>query len=394
MATRRETGWTLAFNRHEVAGAFGDIGTDLPLILAMVAINGLDAASAFVMFGVFQVLTALRYGLPMPVQPLKAMAAIMISLGPAGTPGLLFGGGLVAGATMLLLGLTGAVDRIHAVIPAGVVRGIQLGLGLTLMLVAFDFMLRDGVLGVLEPLWLEAALASAVGVVGVLLLGRQKRLPPALLLVAAGVVLALLRGLDTGAIAAGAGLSLPQLYVPTTDDLLRGGLLLALPQVPLSLANAIVATAYLVKDYFPDRREITPRRLSVTYGLMNLTAPFLSGVPLCHGSGGLAGHHRFGARTGGSVLFYGVLFLTLGLVFGDVIFEVVRVFPFPILGVLLFFEGFALVKLVGKVKDDHLDLVVALLVGVVAVGVPFGFAVGLLGGTAAYHLLRRGRISL
>ncbi|MDX1535080.1 MAG: putative sulfate/molybdate transporter, partial [Thermoplasmata archaeon] len=67
-----KTGWAVAFNRNELAGAFGDIGTDLPLILALISVNGLDAPSAFVLFGVFQVLSGLRYGLPMPVQPLKA----------------------------------------------------------------------------------------------------------------------------------------------------------------------------------------------------------------------------------------------------------------------------------------------------------------------------------
>lgn len=392
MAAARSNGWTLALNRDELAGAFGDLGTDLPLILALVAINGLDAPTVFLLFGTLQVLTALRYGLPMPVQPLKAMAAIMISLGPAGTPELLFGGGLVVGVTMLLLALTGAVDKLHGAIPAGVVRGIQLGLGLTLVLIAFDFMQEP--LGLFGPSPWEGLLVGLLGIAGVLALSTQRRVPPSLVLVGAGVVLALVVGLDAGAIVGGAGLSLPALRVPAVDDVVRGGILLAIPQIPLSLANSVIATAYLVRDYFPARRDVTPRRIALTYGAMNVTLPFLGGIPLCHGSGGMAGHHRFGGRTGGSVLLYGVLFLVLGLFFGGAIFEVVRVFPFPILGVLLFFEGFALVKLVGKVKDRPVDLTVALVVGVVAVGVPFGFAVGLVAGTLLTYLLRRGRAEL
>ncbi len=378
-------------NRGELAGAFGDIGTDLPLILAMVAINGLDAGSTFVMFGVFQVLTALRYGLPMPVQPLKAMAAIMIALGPDAPAGWLYGGGLVVGAVMLALVLTRSIDRIYAAIPPGVVRGIQLGLGLTLMLIAFSFILQPGL-----PLE-EAALGYIVafaGILVVLVLSRGTRFPPALILIAAGIGLAIYMGIDTGSVVEGVGLSWPRLNIPSLDDVVQGGIQLAIPQIPLSIANSVVATAYLVRDYFPQREDVTPRKIAFSYSLMNLAAPFVSGVPMCHGSGGLAGHHRFGARTGGSVLIYGAIFIVLGLLFGGVIFEVVKVFPFPILGVLLIFEGFALVKLVTKVADSKLDLTIALFVGAIIIGLPYGYVIGMVGGTLAYYLLRRGKILL
>ncbi len=373
----------LAFNRRELAGAFGDLGTDLPLILGMVVINGLDATSTFVMFGALQVLTALRYRLPMPVQPLKAMAAIMIATGsPAG---FLYGGGLVVGVVMLLLWATRSIDRIHRLLPEGVVRGIQFGLGLSLMLIAFDFVQREGALGLA---------VAAGGVAVVLLLSRSTRLPPALLLIAGGVGLAVYQGLDIAALAGGIGFALPSLHLPTPTEVFQGGLLLAIPQIPLSIANSIVATAYLVRDLYPERRDVTPDRISLTYSAMNLAAPFLGGVPVCHGSGGLAGHHRFGGRTGGSVLLYGGIYLVLGLFFGGVILEAVKVFPFPILGVLLLFEGFALAKLVGKVVDRRVDLTVALMVGIVSAGLPYGYVIGMVGGTAAYHLLRRGKILL
>ena len=392
----RGRGWGIAFNRNELGGAFGDIGTDLPLILALIAINGLDATSAFVMFGVFQLLTALRYGIPMPVQPLKAMAAIMITSQPVLPPEVLFAGGLVVGAIIFILGLTGTIDRINALLPAGVVRGIQFGLGLTLMLVAVGFMLGD----LADPLIdrLPGILLAVAGVVVVILLGRNSRFPPALLLIAAGVGLAVF-SLDFDLLRAGIGFQLPQIYIPTLDHLVEGGFFLAVPQVPLSIANSIIATSFLVRDLYPRRTDITPRRISLTYGAMNLVSPFFSGVPICHGSGGLAGHHRFGARTGGSVIIYGAIFLILGLFFGGVIFEAVKVFPFPILGALLLFEGFALAKLVTKVQDSRPDLLVALLVGVLVIGfrvigIPFGFVVGILGGTAVYYLLVRKRILL
>ena len=124
---RRE--W-IRFDRHEVAGAFGDIGTDLPLIVGLIAFCGFDAASVCIVFGLLQVATGFLYGIPMPVQPLKAMAVIMLA--QRLSPGTMAGGGLVIGITMLLLAATHSLDWIARVIPLAVVRGIQLGLGLML----------------------------------------------------------------------------------------------------------------------------------------------------------------------------------------------------------------------------------------------------------------------
>ena len=67
------------FDRNELAGAFGDIGTDLPLVVGVILAAKLDSASALIMFGAMQVLTGLVYGMPMAVQPLKAMAALVIA---------------------------------------------------------------------------------------------------------------------------------------------------------------------------------------------------------------------------------------------------------------------------------------------------------------------------
>ena len=136
------------------------------------------------------------------------------------------------------------------------------------------------------------------------------------------------------------------------------------------------------------------RRITLTYGIMNLVAPFFSGVPVCHGCGGLAGHYRFGARTGGSVILYGTFYLLLGGLLSPVLAETVKLFPFPILGVLLFFEGLALVRLVGDVSDRGEELGVALVVGAVIVGLPYGYAIGALAGPVLLRLVRAGRVAL
>ncbi|MEQ1730374.1 MAG: putative sulfate/molybdate transporter, partial [Vicinamibacterales bacterium] len=127
----------LRFDRHEFAGAFGDIGTDLPLLIALIATCGLDAASVCIMFGVLQIATGVLYGIPMPVQPLKAMAAIMLA--QKLSAGTLAGGGLVIGVAMLFLAVTGLLDWLVRVVPKEVVRGIQLGLGITLATLALKY---------------------------------------------------------------------------------------------------------------------------------------------------------------------------------------------------------------------------------------------------------------
>ena len=68
----------LRFDRHELAGAFGELGTDLPLIVGMIIAARLDAASVLLMFGAMQILTGVVYRMPMPVQPLKAVALVIV----------------------------------------------------------------------------------------------------------------------------------------------------------------------------------------------------------------------------------------------------------------------------------------------------------------------------
>jgi MFS superfamily sulfate permease-like transporter len=373
----------IAFNRNELAGSFGDLGTDLPLLMGMIAANGIDPASTFIVFGSLQILTGLVYRMPMPVQPLKAIAAIMITTGVQ--PAQMYGAGLVLGIVMVILSLSGWITKLAEWMPRCVVRGLQFGLGMSLMIVAAGYMRKTGPSG-----WLVAA----AGILLVLSLGRNKRLPVSLVIVGLGVILAWLTELRGDVIFSGWGFSLPQLQVPAWSDLWNGAVLLALPQIPLSLGNSIIATSILVSDLFPQRRDVTVKKISLTYGLMNLAVPFFSGVPVCHGAGGLAGHFRFGARTGGSVILYGLIYLVIGLFFAAVAGEVVKIFPFPVLGVLLLFEGFALAQLVRLAADAPLDLSVALWVGIMIISLPYGYLIGMVSGVIIYYGLKRGRFAL
>ena len=127
---------SIRFDRNELAGAFGDLGTDLPLIVGISLAAHLDATSVLIMFGVMQILTGLRYRIPMPVQPLKAMAAIVIAQKVSGS--VLFGAGLAIGVTMFILSVTGLIDWLARVVPKNVIRGIQFGLGLQVPPDAYD----------------------------------------------------------------------------------------------------------------------------------------------------------------------------------------------------------------------------------------------------------------
>jgi len=179
----------------------------------------------------------------------------------------------------------------------------------------------------------------------------------------------------------------PTFSVPDADAIWSGFLLLALPQIPLSLGNSIYATRQIITDYFPDRR-VGVMKIGFTYSMMNIVCAFLGGIPVCHGSGGLAGHYTFGGRTGGSVIIYGSLFLVGGLVFSQHFADVFLLFPKPILGVILLFEGLALMNLIRDVSTDKRELMLALIVGLLAAGLPYGFLIGMLVGIGVYWLNR------
>lgn len=373
----------LRFDRNELAGAFGDLGTDLPLLIGIIAASGVDSAAVLVMFGLMQMFSGLWYGMPMPVQPLKAFAALVIAQKIPGR--VIYGGGLAIGVSMLVLSVSGLIDALARLVPKAVIRGIQFGLALQLATLALkEYVPADGLAGF--------ALAAAAFLVTAVLLGNR-RWPAALVVLALGVTYGLVFKLDLATAQRAIGFHLPTWRVPQWPDIMTGAVLLALPQIPLSLGNSVLATKQVVEDYFPERR-LTVRQISFTYGLMNLVNPFLGGFPVCHGSGGMVGHYTFGGRTGGSVVLYGLLFLTLGVVFSQGFQQIVQIFPLPILGVLLLFESLTLATLLRDISGSRADLLLALLVGLLCSGLPYGYLVGLVVGTALYYAMQRGWVGL
>src|SRR6266446_6261581 len=381
LASRQEPAFpstrpAIRFDRNELSGAFGDMGTDVPLIIGVALASHLDGASVLIMFGAMQILTGLAYRMPMPVQPLKAMAAIVITQQTA--PEILYGAGIAIGLTMLILALSGALTWLARVVPKSVVRGIQFGLGLQLASISLQNYVRaESMTGYL--------LAGLAFVIVVLLLGNR-RLPAALPVVALGLAIAAYR-LDPSSLAASVGLHLPSPHVPQLSDIATGFVLLALPQIPLSLGNSVLATRQLAHDLFPERN-LTIRKIGITYAAMNLISPWLGGIPTCHGSGGMAGHYAFGGRTGGSIVIYGSIYLALGLFLSHGFQTAIELFPRPVLGVILAFEGLVLIRLIRDMASSVTDFTVVVLVALMCVGLPYGYVIGLVVGTIAAHFLK------
>jgi hypothetical protein len=362
-------------DRHEIAGSLGDLGTFLPLLLAMAAQNGLDFAAGLFFAGFFNVVTGLVFAIPMAVQPMKAIAAVAITEGLS-VPEIVAAGATVS-AFILVLGVTGLIDAVNRLVPRSAVRGIQLAVGLSLVMKGVAM-----VVGSSESLWaIDGGLAAAGAVLVVLLLSRSRVVPAALVLVAAGVGLALWK--HPSALISIAGHAwFPHARWPAVADFDRSVLKAALPQIPLTTLNSVVAVCALSADLFPERAA-DPRAVSISVGLMNLVGAPFGAMPMCHGAGGLAGQYRFGARTSGSILFLGAAKMAAAVVFGASMMGLCRAFPPSILGVMLGFSG-AELALVARDQTGRVDAFVmiatagvSLAVNNVAVGLLCGLVVAL-----------------
>ncbi len=364
----------IQFNRQEFSGSFGDIGTDLPLIVGMIQAVNLNSGSVFILFGLMQIFTGFIYGLPMPLQPLKLMAVMVIAQKIA--PNILYGAGLAIAIIMLILTLTGTLNWLAKLIPLCVVRGIQFALGLSLANLALkNYIPANGTSGYI---------LAMLGCLIILTIPKFSRFPSGIILILMGVFYALIFNLKLNLIFTNISFTLPQPHQPTLKDIFTGLIVLALPQLPLSISNSVIATAQTVKDFFPEQN-ISVKKIGLTYSLANLIMPFFSGIPVCHGCGGLVGHYTLGARTGGSVIIYGSLYLIIGLFFSQIFTEFILVFPQPILGVVLLFESLNLLLLIKDQIMVKRNLTIALLVAMIAFSIPQGYLIGLLIGITLYY---------
>jgi len=388
----------LRFDRVELAGAFGDLGTLLPIVVGMILINKLSPSTVFLSFGLFYLITGYYYRLPVPVQPLKAVGAIAIAYPAVITESVIGASGIIFGALLLLFALTGIVDKLAKLFTQPVVRGIQLSLGLVFLKKGIELIVSPQVfLSGITGRFAEYQINLIVGIVVfvlVLALLDNKKFPAALVALARAIVPALpLCGFNGASFSIGP--TAMQFISPSLNDFWTALIMLILPQIPLTIGNACVGTADTCCTLFPQSPLLSKSKagnFALTMGIANLPAGLFGAVPMCHGTGGLAAHYRFGARTGGAPLMIGALFVIMALAFGEFGFAVLAMIPNSVLGVLLVFAGLELCPLVRSLKGNE-EYFVALLITGIALAVPnMAWAFGI--GIAADLFIRKLKIKI
>jgi len=368
------------FDRLEWAGAFGDLGTLIPFVVAYISLLKMDPYGILLAFGIALIISGLYYKTPFPIQPMKAIGAVATTQAAQTitiTPNAVYGAGIVTGIIWFLLGMTGAAKKVAELVSRPVATGIILGLGFSFMLEGVKMMAQGWLLG-------------GAALLGTMLLLSNRAIPVMFLLLVVGALAAvaqnplLLDELTTISV----DIRTPSFALGsmTWQELMIGTVFLALPQVPLTLGNAIIAITEENNRLFPDR-QVTEKKAAISTGIMNLLGPLVGGVPMCHGAGGMAGHVRFGARTGGAPIILGSLLIITALFFSGSVETIFKIFPAPVLGVILFLTGAQLALGscdFGKSKEDRfVSLVTA---GCAIWNIGLAFVIGVL----TYHLLKRG----
>jgi hypothetical protein len=374
----------LRFDRREWAGAFGDLGTLVPFLLAYVTVVGIEPAGMLLAFGIALVAAGAYFRTPFPVQPMKAIGAVAVT-GAAQTavitPEAVAVAALATGVIWLALGVTGTAEWVARWVGRPVTLGIVLGLGIAFML--------DGTRMMATGIWLAAPLLLAT----ILLLSNRALLAMVLILAAGAAWAVLTEPAVAGALArVEPGFKPPAwpFHSLTWEAVLVGVALLALPQVPLTLGNAVIAPVEFSTREFPDR-PVRERQVAVSTGIMNTLGSLIGGVPMCHGAGGMAAQVSFGARSGGAPVILGALLVVLALAFSESVAILLRLFPQPALGVMLFLAGLQLALGSCDFSKDKGERFVTLGTAALSiwnVGVAFVF------GMAVLWIVRRGWLRL
>jgi MFS superfamily sulfate permease-like transporter len=410
----------------ELSGAVGDLGTYIPIVLALSLVNNLDLTTTLIFTSLYNILTGFFFGLPMPVQPMKSIAAVAISESPPLTIPQISAAGLAVAAVLLFLGTTGLMSVLYRYLPLPVVRGVQLSQGLQFAFSAIkyiryqqDLASTSAKVGPVRPWFSLDGLALALVAVLFLVLTtgagedhnnseQQQQLeqegndyddervvdnlrrnkvrrrlkilsmiPSALIVFLFGLILCFIRDpsifndLKFGP-------SKIKVVRITWDDFKVGFVRAAIPQIPLSILNSVIAVCKLSGDLFPDR-EASAMRVSVSVGVMNFVGCWFGAMPCCHGAGGLAGQYRFGGRSGASVVFLGIGKLVIALVFGNSFGRILGQFPIGILGVLLLFAGIELAMASKDMnsKQESFVMFVCAAVSLTGSSAALGFFVGI-----------------
>lgn len=332
----------------------------VPLAAALILVNGIEPAPLLLMAGVLSLSAGLWFGVPFPVQPLKALTALAVA--QRLSPDLIHAAGLLVGLTLLFLGVTGLADRMAAFFTKPVIRSLQLAVGVLLVLSAYRLAVAPPPLftgGPGHDTALPLAVATAL-VAGVAVWRRWHA--AAALIVAAGVAVAWVTGDPRlGTVV----LSRPSLALPTLAALWPAFVLLVIPQLPLTYGNAVVGISDLARERFPSATRVRPSAVALSCGLGNVASALLGGMPMCHGSSGFSAHVRLGARTPAMNVLLGGTLILLGVVFSRQVLVLFALLPVWALAGFLAYAGVRHALLVLDLRGRTLALaVVAAAVGI------------------------------
>lgn len=355
------------FNLRELAGSFGDFGTLLPFAISYFAINGLDPSGLLVMMGLANIITGIIYKLPMPIEPKKMIGVVAIS--QEWPPSRIYATGFATGVIWLILAFSGLIHKIVAVTPRSVVRGIQVALGIMLAIEGFNMISTGWTLGI-------------ASIFIVIFLRQSRYAPAAIVLMVLGIAVVGFRGDFPEEI--DIGFNLPPITDFGLSDIWKGLVLAGFAQIALTASNAIIAPSALIKQYWPDK-PVSEQKLALNTGVMNTAVPFMGGMPMCHGVGGLAGQYYFGARTGGTNIMEGLIEIGLGLFLAGSIAELFDVFPESILGAMLLMVGIQLTKFATDIKLSEGPMMVL----TAGISLAANMAIGFVAAVAVYQALTR-----
>nr|XP_043637586.1 molybdate transporter 1 [Erigeron canadensis] len=407
----------------ELNGAMGDLGTYIPIVLALTLARDLNLGTTLIFTGIYNIVTGAIYGVPMPVQPMKSIAAVAISDPDFGIPEAM-AAGICTGVILFILGVTGLMRLAYRVIPLPIVRGIQLAQGLSFAMTAVKYIRKEQDFseskskGNRRWLGLDGLVLAIVCVCFIIIVNGAgnkyedkdkdaeindnqdeienkdikeaywrklvEALPSAFIVFLLGIILAIVRepkvikGFKIGP-------SSIQVIKISKNAWKKGFVKGTIPQLPLSILNSVIAVCKLSTDLFP-LKTVTATSVSMTVGVMNIVGCWFGAMPCCHGAGGLAGQYKFGGRSGGCVALLGAAKMVLGLLLGSSIVKILTAFPVGVLGVLLLFAGIELAMCARDMKSKEESFVVLICTAVSLVG--SSAALGFVSGMVAHLLLR------
>ncbi len=349
------------FDQGEWSGSVGDLGTLLPLAFALIVFNGFTPERLFFLWGIAYITTGYIFKIPVSVQPLKAMSVIAIAQGLS--PEFLSSTAFFYGVFFILISATGILNSLQKWFSLPIVSGIQVGIGLILAHKALQLVFQKGWVlsqNVQNPLFNISVLVLAIFLLGFFRYKQQTLLILAVL----GLAALAIKALSYSSIAGTEDVSLIHFRPPQLRFFLDATILLMIPQLPLTLGNAVFAASDTSHQLWNKQAvRVNPARLGLSIGVFNTLIGLFGGFPMCHGSGGMAAHAHFGGKTGGTTIIMGGILVLLSITpaASGIIFFI----PVPILSTLLLFNSWRMITLQKK-QILHPDMITIGLIAMTA----------------------------